>query len=78
MRLVWRKDQTGALGEYFFGIEIFDLVTGHMLGETVGAEVECDGPLHHVFEFVGGVEAELAGVGVVREGHGCEWWCRCR
>lgn len=45
------------------------LIAGHMFRQGIGTEVKKDGLLHHVFEFVGSMETEFAGVGVVREGH---------
>lgn len=41
----------------------------HMFGESKGVQFFLDGSLHHTFQAVCSMTAELAGVTMMREGH---------
>ena len=58
---------------YLFGVEVRELGTGHVLRQTDRLVTDADGVFDHFLELVFGVSrAELPGVGVHRERHGCE------
>lgn len=61
----------GGGASYFFGVQVLEAVSRHVLCETHGRVPETDGVLDYVFELVFGVaRAELARVGVHCESHG--------